>query len=113
VRRCAQARQAGHDYHRGAGDHAALQSLVNSKDFSAAKKRAAQKNSPHFDQRWFGFGKIEHDSARSLKQSTSSEFGGLGNGESIEFTKACLAMVSDRSTAGRRRKLGHVIYSAP
>jgi NADPH-dependent 2,4-dienoyl-CoA reductase/sulfur reductase-like enzyme len=66
----------------------------------------------HFDQRWFDSRKIETRFATIVKQfNIERRLAVLGNGESIEFTKACLAMGSRPvrpPVAGVN--LGNVIY---
>ena len=65
-----------------------------------------------FDQRWFDLHKIETRFATIVKQfNIERRLAVLGNGESIEFTKACLAMGSRPirpQVAGIN--LGNVIY---
>src|SRR5436853_1191604 len=82
-----------------------------SKDF-LREKTAPFKKLANFDQRWFDSHKIETRFATIVKQfNIERRLAVLGNGESIEFTKACLAMGSRPirpSVAGVN--LGNVIY---
>src|SRR5437016_2998407 len=82
-----------------------------SKDF-LRERNAPLKKLAHFDQRWFDSRKIETRFATIVKQfNIERRLAVLGNGESIEFTKACLAMGSRPvrpPVAGVN--LGNVIY---
>src|SRR6266480_813935 len=82
-----------------------------SKDFLREKTPPVKKLA-HFDQRWFDSRKIETRFATIVKQfNIERRLAVLGNGESIEFTKACLAMGSRPvrpPVAGVN--LGNVIY---
>jgi NADPH-dependent 2,4-dienoyl-CoA reductase/sulfur reductase-like enzyme len=82
-----------------------------SKDF-LREKTAPFKKLAKFDQRWFDSNKIETRFATIVKQfNIERRLAVLGNGESIEFTKACLAMGSRPvrpPVAGVN--LGNVIY---
>src|SRR5216110_1989663 len=82
-----------------------------SKDF-LREKTPPLKKLAHFDQRWFDSHKIETRFATIVKQfNIERRLAVLGNGESIEFTKACLAMGSRPvrpPVAGVN--LGNVIY---
>src|SRR5213596_2990141 len=82
-----------------------------SKDF-LREKTPPLKRLAHFDQRWFDSRKIETRFATIVKQfNIERRLAVLGNGESIEFTKACLAMGSRPvrpPVAGVN--LGNVIY---
>src|SRR5206468_1922810 len=82
-----------------------------SKDF-LREKTPPLKRLAHFDQRWFDSRKIETRFATIVKQfNIERRLAVLGNGESIEFTKACLAMGSRPvrpAVAGVN--LGNVIY---
>lgn len=82
-----------------------------SKDF-LREKTAPIKKLGYFDQRWFDSRKIETRFATIVKQfNIERRLAVLGNGESIEFNKACLAMGSRPvrpSVAGVN--LGNVIY---
>src|ERR1041385_8233326 len=82
-----------------------------SKDF-LREKTAPIKKLGYFDQRWFDSRKIETRFATIVKQfNIERRLAVLGNGESIEFNKACLAMGSRPvrpSVAGV--SLGNVIY---
>src|SRR5438477_2197022 len=65
-----------------------------SKDF-LREKTPPLKKLAHFDQRWFTSHKIETRFATIVKQfNIERRLAVLGNGESIEFNKACLAMGS-------------------
>src|SRR5437773_3302275 len=65
-----------------------------SKDF-LREKTPPLKRLAHFDQRWFDSRKIETRFATIVKQfNIERRLAVLGNGESIEFKKACLAMGS-------------------
>ena len=65
-----------------------------SKDF-LREKTAPLKKLGYFDQRWFDSHKIETRFATIVKQfNIERRLAVLGNGESIEFNKACLAMGS-------------------
>ena len=67
-----------------------------SKDF-LREKSAPLKKLGYFDQRWFDSHKIETRFATIVKQfNIERRVAVLGNGESIEFTKACLAMAAAR-----------------
>lgn len=82
-----------------------------SKDF-LREKTAPFKKLGYFDQRWFDSRKIETRFATIVKQfNLERRLAVLGNGESIEFNKACLAMGSRPvrpPVAGVN--LGNVIY---
>jgi NADPH-dependent 2,4-dienoyl-CoA reductase/sulfur reductase-like enzyme len=82
-----------------------------SKDF-LREKTAPMKKLGYFDQRWFDSRKIETRFATIVKQfNIERRLAVLGNGESIEFNKACLAMGSRPvrpQVAGVN--LGNVIY---
>ncbi len=82
-----------------------------SKDF-LREKTAPLKKLGYFDQRWFDSHKIETRFATIVKQfNIERRLAVLGNGESIEFNKACLAMGSRPvrpPVAGVN--LGNVIY---
>jgi NADPH-dependent 2,4-dienoyl-CoA reductase/sulfur reductase-like enzyme len=82
-----------------------------SKDF-LREKNAPLKKLGYFDQRWFDSHKIETRFATIVKQfNIERRLAVLGNGESIEFNKACLAMGSRPvrpPVAGVN--LGNVIY---
>ena len=82
-----------------------------SKDF-LREKTAPIKKLGYFDQRWFDSRKIETRFATIVKQfNIERRLAVLGNGESIEFNKACLAMGSRPvrpPVAGVN--LGNVIY---
>src|SRR5258708_32935386 len=82
-----------------------------SKDF-LREKTPPFKKLAHFDQRWFTSHKIETRFATIVKQfNIERRLAVLGNGESIEFNKACLAMGSRPvrpQVAGVN--LGNVIY---
>src|SRR6266404_2121097 len=82
-----------------------------SKDF-LREKTPPFKKLAHFDQRWFDSRKIETRFATIVKQfNIERRLAVLGNGESIEFNKACLAMGSRPvrpPVAGVN--LGNVIY---
>src|ERR1044071_9343844 len=82
-----------------------------SKDF-LREKSAPLKKLGYFDQRWFDSHKIETRFATVVKQfNLERRLAVLGNGESIEFNKACLAMGSRPvrpPVAGVN--LGNVIY---
>src|SRR5205814_9233607 len=82
-----------------------------SKDF-LREKTPPLKKLAHFDQRWFDSRKIETRFATIVKQfNIERRLAVLGNGESIEFNKACLAMGSRPvrpPVAGVN--LGNVIY---
>src|SRR5437588_565812 len=82
-----------------------------SKDF-LREKTAPLKKLAHFDQRWFDSHKIETRFATIVKQfNIERRLAVLGNGESVEFNKACLAMGSRPvrpPVAGVN--LGNVIY---
>ncbi len=82
-----------------------------SKDF-LREKTAPMKKLGYFDQRWFDSRKIETRFATIVKQfNLERRLAVLGNGESIEFNKACLAMGSRPvrpPVAGVN--LGNVIY---
>src|SRR2546421_6554884 len=82
-----------------------------SKDF-LRERTAPWKNLAPFDQRWFDSRKIETRFATIVKQfNIERRLAVLGNGESIEFNKACLAMGSRPirpPVAGVN--LGNVIY---
>src|SRR5881398_568809 len=82
-----------------------------SKDF-LHEKTAPLKKLAHYDQRWFDSHKVETRFATIVKQfNIERRMAVLGNGESIEFTKACLAMGSRPvrpPVAGVN--LGNVIY---
>src|SRR5881275_612383 len=82
-----------------------------SKDF-LREKTPPLKRLAYFDQRWFDSHKIETRFATIVKQfNIERRLAVLGNGESIEFTKACLAMGSRPvrpPVAGVN--LGNVIY---
>src|SRR5881398_2566772 len=82
-----------------------------SKDF-LREKTPPLKKLAHFDQRWFTSHKIETRFATIVKQfNIERRLAVLGNGESIEFNKACLAMGSRPvrpAVAGVN--LGNVIY---
>src|SRR5215472_5655328 len=84
---------------------------ILSKDF-LREKTPPFKKLAHFDQRWFDSHKIETRFATIVKQfNIERRLAVLGNGESIEFTKACLAMGSRPirpPVAGT--SLGNVIY---
>src|ERR1700686_2122700 len=65
-----------------------------SKDF-LREKTTPLKKLAHYDQRWFDSHKVETRFATIVKQfNIERRLAVLGNGESIEFTKACLAMGS-------------------
>src|SRR5881394_79984 len=65
-----------------------------SKDF-LREKTPPLKKLAHFDQRWFDSRKIETRFATMVTQvNIERRLAVLGNGESIEFNKACLAMGS-------------------
>jgi NAD(P)H-nitrite reductase large subunit len=76
------------------------------------EKTAPFKKLANFDQRWFDSHKIETRFATIVKQfNIERRLAVLGNGETIEFTKACLAMGSRPvrpPVAGVN--LGNVIY---
>src|SRR6476660_2355922 len=82
-----------------------------SKDF-LREKTPPYKKLGHFDQHWFDSHKIETRFATVVKQfNLERRLAVLGNGESIEFNKACLAMGSRPvrpPVAGVN--LGNVIY---
>src|SRR5947199_547919 len=82
-----------------------------SKDF-LSEKTPPFKRLEHYDQRWFVSHKIETRFATIVKQfNIERRLAVLGNGESIEFNKACLAMGSRPvrpPVAGVN--LGNVIY---
>src|SRR5437016_3415366 len=82
-----------------------------SKDF-LREKTPPFKKLAHYDQRWFVSHKIETRFATIVKQfNIERRLAVLGNGESIEFNKACLAMGSRPvrpPVAGVN--LGNVIY---
>lgn len=82
-----------------------------SKDF-LREKSAPLKKLGYFDQRWFDSHKVETRFATVVKQfNIERRLAVLGNGESIEFNKACLAMGSRPvrpPVAGVN--LGNVIY---
>src|SRR5258708_38199945 len=82
-----------------------------SKDFLRDKGPSFKKLG-HFDQHWFDSHKIETRFATMVKKfNIERRLAVLGNGESIEFTKACLAMGSRPvrpPVAGVN--LGNVIY---
>ena len=82
-----------------------------SKDF-LREKTPPMKKLGYFDQRWFDSHKIETRFATIVKQfNIERRLAVLGNGESIEFNKACLAMGSRPvrpPVAGVN--LGNVIY---
>ena len=82
-----------------------------SKDF-LREKTTPMKKLGYFDQRWFDSRKIETRFATIVKQfNIERRLAVLGNGESIEFNKACLAMGSRPvrpPVAGVN--LGNVIY---
>ncbi|HWY39364.1 MAG TPA: FAD/NAD(P)-binding oxidoreductase [Chthoniobacterales bacterium] len=82
-----------------------------SKDF-LREKTAPMKKLGYFDQRWFDSHKIETRFATVVKQfNIERRLAVLGNGESVEFNKACLAMGSRPvrpPVAGVN--LGNVIY---
>ena len=82
-----------------------------SKDF-LREKTPPLKKLGHFDQHWFDRHKIETRFATIVKQfNIERRLAVLGNGESIEFNKACLAMGSRPirpPVAGVN--LGNVIY---
>ena len=82
-----------------------------SKDF-LRERTAPFKKLGYFDQRWFDSHKIETRFATIVKQfNIERRLAVLGNGESIEFNKACLAMGSRPvrpPVAGVN--LGNVIY---
>src|SRR6202048_1453460 len=82
-----------------------------SKDF-LREKTAPLKKLGYFDQRWFDSHKVEARFATIVKQfNIERRLAVLGNGESIEFNKACLAMGSRPArppVAGIN--LGNVIY---
>ena len=82
-----------------------------SKDF-LREKTAPLKKLGYFDQRWFDSHKVETRFATVVKQfNIERRLAVLGNGESIEFNKACLAMGSRPvrpPVAGIN--LGNVIY---
>lgn len=82
-----------------------------SKDF-LREKTAPVKKLGYFDQRWFDSHKVETRFATIVKQfNIERRLAVLGNGESIEFNKACLAMGSRPvrpPVAGVN--LGNVIY---
>ncbi|HZR79310.1 MAG TPA: FAD-dependent oxidoreductase [Chthoniobacterales bacterium] len=82
-----------------------------SKDF-LREKTPSYKKLTHFDQHWFDSHKIETRFATIVKQfNIERRLAVLGNGESIEFNKACLAMGSRPirpPVAGVN--LGNVIY---
>lgn len=82
-----------------------------SKDF-LREKTAPLKKLGYFDQRWFDSHKVETRFATVVKQfNIERRLAVLGNGESIEFNKACLAMGSRPvrpPVAGVN--LGNVIY---
>lgn len=82
-----------------------------SKDF-LREKTAPLKKLGYFDQRWFDSHKVETRFATIVKQfNLERRLAVLGNGESIEFNKACLAMGSRPvrpPVAGVN--LGNVIY---
>lgn len=82
-----------------------------SKDF-LRDKTPPYKKLEHYDQRWFDSHKIETRFATIVKQfNIERRLAVLGNGESIEFNKACLAMGSRPirpPVAGVN--LGNVIY---
>jgi NADPH-dependent 2,4-dienoyl-CoA reductase/sulfur reductase-like enzyme len=82
-----------------------------SKDF-LREKTAPLKKLGYFDQRWFDSHKVETRFATIVKQfNIERRLAVLGNGESIEFNKACLAMGSRPvrpPVAGVN--LGNVIY---
>ena len=65
-----------------------------SKDF-LREKTPPWKKLALYDQRWFDSHKVETRFATIVKQfNIERRLAVLGNGESIEFTKACLAMGS-------------------
>ena len=82
-----------------------------SKDF-LREKTAPMKKLGYFDERWFHSHKIDTRFATIVKQfNIERRLAVLGNGESIEFNKACLAMGSRPvrpPVAGVN--LGNVIY---
>lgn len=82
-----------------------------SKDF-LREKTAPLKKLGYFDERWFDSHKVEARFATIVKQfNIERRLAVLGNGESIEFNKACLAMGSRPvrpPVAGVN--LGNVIY---
>src|SRR5437870_12455014 len=82
-----------------------------SKDF-LREKTPPLKRLAHFDQRWFDWRKIETRFATIVKQfNIERGLAVLGNGDSIEFTKACLARGSRPvrpPAAGRHR--GNVVH---
>jgi NADPH-dependent 2,4-dienoyl-CoA reductase/sulfur reductase-like enzyme len=82
-----------------------------SKDF-LRERNPPLKKLAYFDQRWFDSHKIETRFATIVKQfNIERRLAVLGNGESIEFNKACLAMGSRPArppVAGIN--LGNVIY---
>ena len=82
-----------------------------SKDF-LRERNPPLKKLEHFNQRWFDSRKIETRFATIVKQfNIERRLAVLGNGESIEFNKACLAMGSRPvrpPVAGVN--LGNVIY---
>ncbi|MBV9617813.1 MAG: NAD(P)/FAD-dependent oxidoreductase [Verrucomicrobia bacterium] len=82
-----------------------------SKDF-LREKTPPLKKLGYFDQRWFDSHKVEARFATIVKQfNIERRLAVLGNGESIEFNKACLAMGSRPArppVAGIN--LGNVIY---
>jgi NADPH-dependent 2,4-dienoyl-CoA reductase/sulfur reductase-like enzyme len=82
-----------------------------SKDF-LREKTPPLKKLGYFDQRWFDSHKVEARFATVVKQfNIERRLAVLGNGESIEFNKACLAMGSRPArppVAGIN--LGNVIY---
>lgn len=84
---------------------------ILSKDF-LREKTAPVKKLVHLDQRWYDSHKIETRFATIVTQlNIERRFAVLGNGESIEFNKACLAMGSRPvrpPVAGVN--LGNVIY---
>ncbi len=84
---------------------------ILSKDF-LREKEANLKKLPEFDERWFGAHKVEARFGTVVTQlNIERRFAVLANGESIEFTKACLAMGSRPvrpPVAGT--SLGNVIY---
>ena len=84
---------------------------ILSKDF-LRERTAPVKKLVHLDQRWYDSHKIETRFATIVTQlNIERRFAVLGNGESIEFNKACLAMGSRPvrpPVAGVN--LGNVIY---
>ena len=111
MRRNSQIRQARLRHAGRCGSIAALQAL-DSFERVFARKGSEPKKLQEVDERWLGAHKIEARFGTVVTQfNIERRLAVLANGESIEFTKACLAMGSRPvRPAMAGTSLGNVIY---